>query len=83
MLAGFEGTNTGFTGDAYNDILNITAAHPLREDTMEELLEKDRSDYSVIESLVKQGLIRRLDYNGKTYYVRSQNHTIQKHQYYA
>ena len=71
LLTGFEGTNTGFTGDAYNDILNITAVHPLREDTIEELLEKDKSDSSVIEALVKRGLIKSLDYNGKTYYVRS------------
>ena len=70
LLSGFEGTSTGFTGDAYNDILNITAVHPLREDTIEELLEKDKSDSSVIEALVKRGLIKSLDYNGKTYYVR-------------
>ena len=70
LLTGFEGTNTGFTGDAYNDILNITAVHPLREDTMGELLENDKSDSSIVESLVAKGRIKRLDYNGKIYYVR-------------
>ena len=70
LLTGFEGTNTGFTGDACNDILNITAVHPLREDTMEKLLEKDKSDRSVVDSLVKRGLIKSLFFDGKKYYVR-------------
>ena len=70
LLTGFEGTNTGFTGDAYNDILNITAVHPLREDAMGELLENDKSDSSIVESLVAKGRIKRLDYNGRIYYVR-------------
>ncbi|MFO7923788.1 MAG: radical SAM protein [Bacteroidales bacterium] len=70
LLTGFEGINAGFTGDAYNDILNITAVHPLREDTMAKLLENDNSDSSVVESLVAKGKIKRLDYKGKKYYLR-------------
>ena len=41
LLAGFEGTDTGSTGNAYDDILNITAVHPLREDTIGERLIKE------------------------------------------
>jgi wyosine [tRNA(Phe)-imidazoG37] synthetase (radical SAM superfamily) len=70
LLTGFEGTNTGFTGDAYNDILNITAVHPLREDTMGKLLENDKADRSIVESLVAKGRIKRFNYNGKIYYLR-------------
>ncbi len=70
LLSGFEGTNTGYTGDAYSDILNITAVHPLREDTMGKLLENDKADSSIVESLIAKGKIKRLDYNGKIYYLR-------------
>lgn len=70
LLTGFEGTNTGFTGNAYDDILNVTAVHPLREDTILELVNKENSDMSVVESLVKQGLIKGVKYKGKTYYTR-------------
>ena len=34
MLLGFEGSDTGFTGDAREDILNMSAVHPIREETM-------------------------------------------------
>ena len=74
LLAGFEGTDTGSTGNAFDDILNITAVHPLREDTVEELLRKNKSDNSVIDSLIAQRLIKGVKYKGKVYYVRSYNY---------
>ncbi len=73
LLAGFEGTDTGSTGNAYDDILNITAVHPLREDTIGELLKKDNADISVIEALIEERLIKEVKYDGKIYYVRSYN----------
>lgn len=50
LLTGFEGTNAGFTGNAFEDILNITAVHPLREDTVVRLLKENRTDHSVVDS---------------------------------
>jgi wyosine [tRNA(Phe)-imidazoG37] synthetase (radical SAM superfamily) len=71
FLTGFEGKKTGFTGNAIEDILNITAVHPLREDTMDELLKQEKTDHSLIDTLVMQDLIKVINYNGKKYYVRS------------
>lgn len=71
LLIGFEGTNTGFTGNAFEDILNITAVHPLREDTMEKLLEQNNASDSVVQSLIELKLIKKNKYNGKTYYLRN------------
>jgi len=73
LIAGFEGTDTGSTGNAYDDILNITAVHPLREDTIEELLRKNNADISVVEALIGERLIKEVKYDGKSYYVRSYN----------
>jgi wyosine [tRNA(Phe)-imidazoG37] synthetase (radical SAM superfamily) len=70
LLTGFEGTNTGSTGNIYEDILNITAVHPLREDTMAELLEKDNANQQVVDSLIKQKLIRSVLYKGNKFYIR-------------
>lgn len=70
LLTGFEGTDTGWTGNIYDDILNITAVHPLREDTLKELLEHDNADEQVIDSLIKQRLIKRSEFNGKKYFLR-------------
>ncbi|MBN2350413.1 MAG: radical SAM protein [Bacteroidales bacterium] len=71
LLTGFEGTDTGFTGNAFEDILNITAVHPLREDTIAKLLEQNKTSLSVIQSLVAQELIKSVNYKGKTYFVRN------------
>ena len=71
ILAGFEGIDTGFTGNAFDDILNITAVHPLREDTMQELIKKEKSDMSVVDTLLLQGLLKKTAFNGKNYYFRS------------
>jgi len=70
LLTGFEGSDTGYTGNIYEDILNITAVHPLREDTLSKLLEKDEADYRVVESLINQKLIKSVIYKGKKFFIR-------------
>ncbi|MBN1927885.1 MAG: radical SAM protein [Prolixibacteraceae bacterium] len=70
-LTGFEGTNTGFTGNALNDILNITAVHPLRDDTLAELLEKEHAGMDLVKSLISHRYIKKSHFNGHDYYVRN------------
>jgi wyosine [tRNA(Phe)-imidazoG37] synthetase (radical SAM superfamily) len=70
LLTGFEGVDTGFTGNIYEDILNITAVHPLREDSLRELLAKNGADFSIVESLLSQRLIKRIFYEGHKFYLR-------------
>lgn len=70
LLTDFEGQETGSTGNIYEDILNITAVHPLREETLQRLLEKDNADYRVVESLIRQKLIRSSVYKGNRFYLR-------------
>ncbi len=76
FLTGFEGTDNGFTGNIYDDILNITSVHPLREDSMAELLQNDKADFQVVKSLIQQRLIRSANYNGKKFYLREYHHQI-------
>ncbi|MDX9928593.1 MAG: radical SAM protein [Bacteroidales bacterium] len=73
MLTGFEGTGAAFTGNIYEDILNITAVHPLREDSMAELLSRDMEGERVLDSLLQQRLIKMVRYRGKKYYLRQYN----------
>ena len=70
LLTGFEGTDTGFTGNAYDDILNISAVHPIREETMRDLLKKEKAGMEVVNSLISQELIKAVKHNGKTFYLR-------------
>jgi wyosine [tRNA(Phe)-imidazoG37] synthetase (radical SAM superfamily) len=70
LLTGFEGIVTGFTGNIYEDILNITAVHPLREDSLLNLLQNNDSDLKVVKSLISHRLLRSSTYNGNRYYIR-------------
>jgi wyosine [tRNA(Phe)-imidazoG37] synthetase (radical SAM superfamily) len=70
LIIGFEGTNTGYTGNARDDILNICAVHPIREDTMQELLKKNKTEVTVLNDLLEEGKIKELSFNGKTFYLR-------------
>jgi len=75
FLTGFEGTDAGYTGNIYEDILNITAVHPLRKDTLLKLLQNDSADYSVINSLISQHLIKSVTYRGYKYFIRDYHST--------
>lgn len=70
LLLGFEGTNTGYTGNAIEDIINICTVHPIREDTMTELLINDNADASVLSSLIKSRYVKQVKYNSNYYYIR-------------
>jgi wyosine [tRNA(Phe)-imidazoG37] synthetase (radical SAM superfamily) len=70
LLVGFEGTYTGVTGNAYEDIVNICSVHPIREDTMQELLRKNNADHSILTSLLQNKYIQKAEYNSNVYYLR-------------
>lgn len=70
LISGFEGTNIGYTGNIIEDIINICTVHPIREDTMKELLEKDKADPEIVESLLKKNLIQKITYKDKIFYLR-------------
>ena len=69
-LIGYEGNAFAFTGDAEQDILGITAVHPMREDAVREFLAKAKTDWSVVEKLVTQGQLIRTEYEGRYFYMR-------------
>ncbi|MCI4463276.1 MAG: radical SAM protein [Caldisericum sp.] len=69
-LIGYEGDAFSHSGDFERDILSITAVHPMREEAVQKLLESDKGDPKVIEALVEKGLIKKVNYQGHTYYVR-------------
>jgi wyosine [tRNA(Phe)-imidazoG37] synthetase (radical SAM superfamily) len=70
LLLGFEGTDTGYTGNAIEDIINISTVHPIREDTMLELLKKDNADSALLDSLIYGQHIQRVKYKEMTFYIR-------------
>jgi len=69
-LIGYEGDAFAFTGDVRQDLLSITAVHPMRESAVSELLVRAKADWSLVEELITEGSLKKADYLGKRYYVR-------------
>lgn len=69
-LIGYEGNAFSCSGDIEKDILSITAVHPMREEAVKELLKRDGGDFKKIEAVIGKGLIKKVNYQGHTYYIR-------------
>jgi len=69
-LIDYEGDNFAFTGDSAEDILSITAVHPIREEALKKLLQQARIAWSIVDRLLAQGKLLELVYRGKIFYMR-------------
>jgi len=74
-LIGYEGNEFAFTGDVQEDLLSITAVHPMREDAVGEFLERANSDWEVVHRLVAQDELVKTEFEGRKFYVRRLGHT--------
>jgi len=70
LLIGYEGNAFAFTEDVKEDLLSITAVHPMREEAVAELLRKAGADWQVVNELLHHGELVKIIYEGKAYYVR-------------
>jgi len=69
-LIGYEGNAFAFTGDVQQDLLDITAVHPMREDAINEFLQKAGSNWSVVDQLIQQDLMVKKTFQSSTFYTR-------------
>lgn len=69
-LTGYETTDFSPTGDPSDDILSITAVHPMHEEAVKAFLLQAKADWSMIERLINQGQLIELNYQGKRFYMR-------------
>lgn len=70
LILGFEGTDAGYTGNAIEDIINICTVHPIRKDTMLELLKNNKVSEDLLTSLIRSKLIKQVDYKHHSFYIR-------------
>ena len=70
FLIGYEGNAFAFTGNVKEDLLSITAVHPMRKEALIEFLKKAKADWQVIDELLQQKELTEIEYEGKKYYVR-------------
>jgi wyosine [tRNA(Phe)-imidazoG37] synthetase (radical SAM superfamily) len=69
-LIGYEGNAFAGTGDVPEDLLNITAVHPMREEAVAEFLRRGGAGWEVIQNMVERRQLVELEYRGKKFYMR-------------
>ncbi len=69
-LMGYEGNAFASTGNVEEDLLSISAVHPMREEAVKKLLEKANADWQVVHKLLGENKLVKLQYEGNTYYLR-------------
>ncbi len=69
-LTGYEGNAFAFTGNVEEDLLSITSVHPMREEALRDFLKRAKSDWSVIDRLIKQGQLVESEYKEHKFYIR-------------
>ena len=60
-----------FTEAVADDLLSIASVHPVRDDIIDELLEKRKADKAILTELVVQGQLIEFIYEGKKFYKRN------------
>lgn len=69
-LVGYEGDAFASTGDVTQDILSITAVHPMRDRAVDAFLKRTGSSWSIVDKLVSRGDLLRTEHNGQIFYLR-------------
>jgi len=69
-LIGYEGNAFASTGNVADDILSITAVHPMRREAVQDVLDRTGAKWVSIEELIERDQLTETDYEGHTYYMR-------------
>jgi wyosine [tRNA(Phe)-imidazoG37] synthetase (radical SAM superfamily) len=70
LLTGYEGNAFASSGNFTDDILSITAVHPMRKDAVIQLMAKSNTSEESLNKLINNGLIEKITYNKQDYFLR-------------
>lgn len=70
VLSGYEGNAFAATGDPVEDLLSITAVHPMREEAVRELLSGAGAGWEVVQRLIDDHRLVQTEYEGRKFYIR-------------
>jgi len=74
-LIGYEGNAFAFTGDVEEDLLSITAVHPMRREAVQKLLARAGADWPAVAQLLETGQLIETEYQGTIFYMRRLSHS--------
>ncbi len=69
-LTAEEGDAFAATGDVVEDLLSISAVHPMREDAVRAMLARGGREWRVVVELIAAGRLRETRYQGQRFYLR-------------
>ena len=69
-LFGYEGNAFAFTGNAEEDLLAITAVHPMREDAVRDYLARAGASWPAVQQLVAEDKLVKVEYGSQIFYLR-------------
>jgi wyosine [tRNA(Phe)-imidazoG37] synthetase (radical SAM superfamily) len=69
-LIGYEGNAFAYTGNVEEDILSISAVHPMREDAVRKLLGRSDAGWELINKLTAEGKLAEIEYKGHHFFLR-------------
>jgi wyosine [tRNA(Phe)-imidazoG37] synthetase (radical SAM superfamily) len=70
LLVEFEGTAFSSSKDVVDDLLVITAVHPMRADAVRALLAQAGSNWSIVMVLIAAERLSEADYKSEKYYLK-------------
>ena len=70
LLVGDEGLGFSASGDPRDDLLGITAVQPMRRAAVDDLLRRSGAGWEVVDDLLAEGLLARVEHQGEEFYVR-------------
>lgn len=74
LLTGYEGNAFASSGKFTDDILSITAVHPMRQDAVLELMAKSNASNEILNNLIDNKLIKKVSFNNQDFFIRSFGH---------
>lgn len=70
LLTGYEGNAFASSGNFNEDILSITAVHPMRKDAVIELMAKSNASEENLKKLIEKEFLKKVTYNNQEYFLR-------------
>ena len=70
LLISYEGNTFVSTGDFGEDLLGITAVHPMKEAAVLELARKSGSDWTAVQALIDGNKLIEVEYRDEKFYLR-------------
>ena len=76
LLTGKEGIDFSYSSDVEKELLSILAVHPMQLEAVERYLNKAKADWTLIDTLIHNNMLKEVKYSGQKFLVRNLKNDI-------